>query len=76
MPPSDTEILERVGMLQTANALNDQAIKGLQASNLAQGTVIEKIQDSLSTVKSQIAAFGVVNTLTLAWIAYRLTKGT
>lgn len=62
-------------MIELDTALNGQAIDGLEADNKLQWEVVEKIKESLSTVKAQIAGFGVVNTLVLAWIAYRMTKG-
>ena len=75
MPLSDTEIMERIRMNEISTALHDQSIEGLESSEKLQWEMIEKIKETLSTVKAQIAGFGVVNTLVLGWIAYRLTKG-
>lgn len=33
------------------------------------------LRDKLSGINSKLAAFGVVNTLILGWIAFKLTKG-
>ncbi len=73
--PTDTEMMERIRIMQTDTALNGQSIEGLEESDKLQWQVIEKIKESLTTVKMQISAFGVVNTLILAWIGYKLTKG-
>lgn len=75
MPLSDTEIMERIRMNETATALNEQAIEALDASKTLHWESIEKIRETLSTMKAQVAGFGVVNTLVLGWIAYKLTKG-
>jgi hypothetical protein len=75
MALTNIEIMERVRVMQTDIALNGQAIEGLESSERLQWEMIEKIKDSLSTVKMQISAFGVVNTLVLGWIAWKLTEG-
>lgn len=73
--PTETEMMERIRMLQTNSALFEQSIKKIESEQALQWVVIEKIKDSLSTIKSQLAAFGVVNTLVLAYIAYILKRG-
>lgn len=73
--PLDPESLEKIQKLQTDTALNEQSIERLEAEDKLQWQVIEKIKESLSTVKVQIAGFGVINTLIAGWIAYKLTKG-
>ena len=73
--PTETEMMERIRIMQTDTALNSQSINRLEEGDRLQWQVIEKIKESLTTVKTQIAAFGVVNTLILAWIGYKLTKG-
>lgn len=75
MPESPTEMMEKIRLMQTDTALHNQSIHGLTDDNKLQWEVIEKIKESLSTIKAQIAAFGVINSLVLAWIAYKLTKG-
>ena len=73
--PTETDIMERIRIMQTDTALNGQSIEKLEEGDKLQWQVIEKIKESLTTVKMQISAFGVVNTLILAWIGYKLTKG-
>ena len=73
--PTETDIMERIRIMQTDTALNGQSIEKLEEGDKLQWQVIEKIKESLTTVKMQISAFGVVNTLILAWIGYNLTKG-
>ena len=73
--PTESDIMERIRIMQTDTALNGQSIEKLEEGDKLQWQVIEKIKESLTTVKMQISAFGVVNTLILAWIGYKLTKG-
>jgi hypothetical protein len=73
--PTDTEIMEKIRVMQTDTALHAQSLITIQKSDDYQWNAIEKIQDSLSVVKTQISAFGVVNTLILGFIAYKLTRG-
>ena len=73
--PSDTDIMERVRVMQTDIALNSQSIDGLDDSDRLQWEVIEKIKESLNTLKVQISAFGVVHLLILGFIAFKLTRG-
>ena len=72
---NDLDVIERIQNLQMDTALNGQSIKHLEDNDKLQWEVIEKIKESLSVIKAQLAAFGVINTLVLAWIAYKLTKG-
>lgn len=71
----DAELIERIHTLQKDAALCGQAIENLVHNDKMQWETIDKIKDSLSTIKSQIAAFGVINTLVMGFIAYRLVKG-
>jgi hypothetical protein len=71
----DTEMIEKIHLLQKESALCNQAIQTLHDHKEMQWKTIEKIKESLSTIKSQIAAFGVINTLVMGFIAYRLVKG-
>ena len=71
----DLTIIERIQNLKMDSALCKQSIKNLDSSEALQWKVLEKIKESLSTIKAQLAAFGVINTLVLGWIAFKLTKG-
>lgn len=73
--PSESAIMEKVHFIDKEQGAQGIRMDVLEDNNKLQWEVIEKIKESLSTVKQQIAAFGVVNTLILGWIAYKLTKG-
>jgi len=73
--PTESTIIDRLQVINTETALNSQAIENLEKNEVLQWEVIEKIKESLTSIKVQLAAFGVTNTVLIGWIAYKLTKG-
>ena len=69
------DMTETLQMIKTHNAILSQSVASLEKSDTKQWEAIDKIKDSLSVIKSQIAAFGVVNALIMGFIAYKLSKG-
>lgn len=61
--------------LKTEVAVQGNRISTLETSDKLQWETFNKVKENLTAVRIQLAAYGVVNTLIIAWAIYKITKG-
>lgn len=69
------DLMDKIHALETDMAVGAEKISSLERQAAQLWEMVEKIQSKLSAINAKIASFGVVNTLILGWIAWRLTRG-
>lgn len=79
MPPSPSDIMEKIHLLQIEQAGTDSDLETLVHEKDLLWQAVDKIRDAVSSIRIQVAGivgtFSIVQTALTAWIVYKITKG-